>query len=176
MDITLSIHRVANRVQIGRRCLVIHPGGKQTTLVIFADIFAGRAENLQIGKTAHVDFTLDGIRFANGGQLSYSHAEPWANPGVLPKIAKWIFKDDAPLVFRPRADMEMITWGLKFLANCGAQRAMSNSVSLLKLGLYSKKKMDEIRVSSGIAFDYNAKGILHLFGTDADFDAAQVLH
>jgi D-amino-acid dehydrogenase len=27
--------------------------------------------------------------FANGGQLSYSHAEPWANPAVLPKIAKW---------------------------------------------------------------------------------------
>ena len=49
--------------------------------------------------------------FANGGQLSYSHAEPWANPGVLWKAAKWMFKEDAPLVFRPRADMDMIKMG-----------------------------------------------------------------
>lgn len=35
--------------------------------------------------------------FANGGQISVSHAEPWANPGVLPKIFSWLGKEDAPL-------------------------------------------------------------------------------
>jgi D-amino-acid dehydrogenase len=110
--------------------------------------------------------------FANGGQLSFSHAEPWANPGVLPKIAKWMFKDDAPLVLRPRADMEMIKWGLKFLMNCTARRAHTNSVSLLKLGLYSKKKMEELRTFSGVAFDNRRDGILHIFSQAQEFDHA----
>ena len=35
--------------------------------------------------------------YANGGQLSYAHAEPWANPGVFPKLFKWAFQDDAPI-------------------------------------------------------------------------------
>ena len=91
--------------------------------------------------------------FANGGQLSFSHAEPWANPAVFSKIAKWMFKDDAPLVLRPRADLEMIKWGLKFIANCSESRAQANSVNLLRLGLYSKKKMEWFRNFSGIKFD-----------------------
>ncbi len=110
--------------------------------------------------------------FANGGQLSFSHAEPWANPGVLPKVLKWMFKDDAPLVFRPRADLEMMKWGLKFLMNCTANRALSNSVSLLKLGLYSKKKMEQLRVFSGVTFDNRRDGILHIFSQQHEFDHA----
>ena len=28
--------------------------------------------------------------FANGGQISAGHAEPWAKPSVLPKILRWL--------------------------------------------------------------------------------------
>jgi D-amino-acid dehydrogenase len=110
--------------------------------------------------------------YANGGQLSFSHAEPWANPGVLPKIAKWMFKEDAPLVLRPRADLDMIKWGLRFLLNCSAGRAHANSVRLLKLGLYSKKKMEELRIYSGVAFDNRRDGILHIFSQAQEFEHA----
>ena len=41
--------------------------------------------------------------FANGGQISVSHAEPWANPGAPLKILKWLGREDAPLLFRLRA-------------------------------------------------------------------------
>ena len=34
--------------------------------------------------------------FANGGQISVSHAEPWANPHVLPRVCKWLGREDAP--------------------------------------------------------------------------------
>ena len=42
--------------------------------------------------------------FANGGQISVSHAEPWANPGAPLKVLKWLAREDAPLLFRLRAD------------------------------------------------------------------------
>ena len=112
--------------------------------------------------------------FANGGQLSFSHAEPWANPAVLPKIAKWAFKEDAPLVLRPRADMDMIKWGLKFLANCTPSRAQRNSVTLLRLGLYSKKTMEWFRNFSDVKFDNLREGILHIYTQQKEFDSAVI--
>ena len=111
--------------------------------------------------------------YANGGQLSYNHAEPWANPSVLHKLPKWLFRDDAPLVFRPRADWQMMRWGLKFLRNCTTARARVNCVNMLRLGLYSREKMADIRKNSGIEFDWSDKGILHIFGGEKDFDHAK---
>ena len=34
--------------------------------------------------------------FANGGQISAGHAEPWAKPAVVPKILAWLGREDAP--------------------------------------------------------------------------------
>ncbi len=108
--------------------------------------------------------------FANGGQLSYSHAEPWASPSLLPKLPKWLIHPDSPLVFRPRADKEMIKWGLAFLRNCTNFRANTNTVNLLRLGLYSRKCMHSIMNSEKLDFDYSNKGILHIYGTQAELE------
>lgn len=111
--------------------------------------------------------------FANGGQLSYSHAEPWASPHVLAKLPKWIFDPSAPLVFRPRADWEMIKWGLKFLANCTPSRASANCITMLRLGMYSRLQMERLRNESGIEFSFSNKGIVHIYGSEKDFDHAK---
>ena len=42
--------------------------------------------------------------FANGGQISADHAAPWAAPGVPLQALKWMLHEDAPLLFRLRAD------------------------------------------------------------------------
>src|SRR6202795_3253342 len=49
--------------------------------------------------------------FANGGQISVSHAEPWANPSAPSKILKWLGREDAPLLFRPRLSPRQWAWG-----------------------------------------------------------------
>ena len=56
--------------------------------------------------------------FANGGQISVSHAEPWANPHVLVRLRKWLGREDAPLLWRWRADPAQLAWGLRFLGEC----------------------------------------------------------
>lgn len=111
--------------------------------------------------------------FANGGQLSYSHAEPWANPYVFSKIFKWMFDDDAPLVLRFSADPHMIAWGLRFLWNCRASAAHRHSLVMLRLGLYSKQCLNEIAAETGIDFHHLQKGILHIYCKEAEFDHAQ---
>ena len=42
--------------------------------------------------------------FANGGQISVSHSEPWANPDAPFKLLKWLAQSDSPLLFRLRMD------------------------------------------------------------------------
>ncbi len=111
--------------------------------------------------------------YANGGQLSYSHAEPWASPAVLSKLPKWIGRYDAPLQFKLRADWQMIKWGLRFFGNCTTKKASMNCVNMLRLGLYSRKKMQEMREESGVQFDFGSKGILHIYSKDEDFAHAK---
>lgn len=111
--------------------------------------------------------------FANGGQLSYSHAEPWANPYVFPKLFKWMWQEDAPLVLRFSADPHMIRWGLLFLMNCLPARARANSETMLRLGLYSKKKMTELVAETKVEFHHLKRGTLHIFSRQESFDHAR---
>src|SRR5467141_3744577 len=69
--------------------------------------------------------------FANGGQISVSHAEPWANPGAPLKILKWLGREDAPLLFRFRADRRQWSWGLRFLFECLPGRTRHNTLTIL---------------------------------------------
>lgn len=111
--------------------------------------------------------------FANGGQLSYSHSEPWANPQVFPKLFKWMWQEDAPLVLRFKADPHMIRWGLLFLLNCAPAKARRHSETMLRLGLYSKKKMAELVADTNVEFHNIQKGILHVFDDQKEFDHAK---
>lgn len=111
--------------------------------------------------------------FANGGQLSYSHAEPWANPHVFPKLFTWAFQDDAPLVLRPSTDMHMMRWGLLFLLNCLPAKARANCETMLRLGLYSKQKMAELMAKTKVEFAFLGNGTLHVFDDQKSFDGAK---
>ena len=111
--------------------------------------------------------------FANGGQLSYAHAEPWANPGVFPKLWKWMWQEDAPLVLRPSADPHLMRWMLLFLRNCLPAYARRHSEVMLRLGLYSKQKMAELMADAPVEFHHLAKGILHVYSDQASFDHAR---
>jgi D-amino-acid dehydrogenase len=111
--------------------------------------------------------------FANGGQVSPCHAEPWANPAVLPKVLKWLGREDAPLLFRwNRWDPELWAWGLRFLANCTAARAEINTARTLAVAIYSRTCLQQLRAETGIAYDQRSRGILHVYRDAAEFDHA----
>ncbi|HKO88968.1 MAG TPA: D-amino acid dehydrogenase [Burkholderiales bacterium] len=110
--------------------------------------------------------------FANGGQISVSHAEPWANPNAPKKILRWLGREDAPLLFRARADAQQWLWGLRFLLECLPVRTIRNTRRLLALALYSRAQLRELRLSTGIQYDELTRGILHFYTEQADFDLA----
>ncbi len=109
--------------------------------------------------------------FANGGQISVSHAEPWATPDAPGKILKWLGRDDAPLLFRLRADPQQWLWGLRFLAECLPARSRANTAQLVRLGLYSRATLRALRRATGIEYDQLQRGILHFYTERSDFEA-----
>jgi D-amino-acid dehydrogenase len=110
--------------------------------------------------------------FANGGQISVSHAEPWANPGAPFKVLQWLSKEDAPLLFRLRADMRQWMWGLQFLRECTPARTRRNIEQIVRLGIYSREMLKQLRRETGIAYDHRTQGILHFYTSQKEFDAA----
>jgi D-amino-acid dehydrogenase len=110
--------------------------------------------------------------FANGGQISVSHAEPWANPGAPLKLLQWLGKEDAPLLFRLRADMRQWLWGLQFLRECTPARTRHNIQQIVRLGTYSRDTLQQLRRDTGIEYDQRTQGILHFYTSQKEFDAA----
>jgi D-amino-acid dehydrogenase len=110
--------------------------------------------------------------FANGGQISVSHAEPWANPGAPAKIIEWLGREDAPLLFRPHADWRQWAWGLRFLFECLQFRTRDNIRQILALSLYSRTQLQLLRRDTGIQYDQLTRGILHLYTDEAEFARA----
>jgi D-amino-acid dehydrogenase len=107
--------------------------------------------------------------FANGGQVSAGHAEPWARPSVLPKVLEWLGREDAPLLFRPRADFAQWQWGLRFLLECVPGRFERNRRQLAGLAAYSQSSLQELRTETGIQYDQLSRGILQFCTEQADF-------
>ena len=110
--------------------------------------------------------------FANGGQISVSHAEPWANPSAPLKVLQWLGKEDAPLLFRIRADMRQWLWGLQFLRECTPARTRYNIEQIVRLGTYSRDMLQALRRDTGLQYDQRTQGILHFYTSQKEFDGA----
>jgi len=112
--------------------------------------------------------------FANGGQVSPCHAEPWANPGTPLQALKWMGRADAPLVFKWwRYDPQLWAWLLRFLANCTPGRTRINLDRTLRVAIYSRDCLQALRADTGIAYDEKTLGILHIYRNARTFEHAQ---
>ena len=111
--------------------------------------------------------------FANGGQISVSYAEPWANPQAPLQLLKWMTKADAPLLFRPQFDWRQWVWGLAFLRECLPSRLAPNIRAMVRLAQYSHDTLKQMRQELGIEYDHLEKGILNFYRDQEAFDGSQ---
>ena len=110
--------------------------------------------------------------FANGAQISVSYCEPWANRDAPLKMLKWLFRNDAPLLFRPTLDWQQWRWGLRFLSQCNDAAFERNLQQLVALGAYSHAAMKDLVRRTGIDYNRLECGIAHYYTDQKSFDAA----
>jgi D-amino-acid dehydrogenase len=108
--------------------------------------------------------------FANGCQISVSHAEPWANPSAPMKVLKWLGKEDAPLLYRFRPEWLQWRWGIQFLRECTPARTAHNIRQIVAIAEYSRQTLQAVRAETGVDYDCLTRGILHFYTDQKDFD------
>ena len=110
--------------------------------------------------------------FANGGQISVSHAEPWSNPHAPLRALRWMGREDAPLLFRFRAERALLDWSWRFLRECTPSRTRANIRDILALAIYSRDKLGELRRETGIEYEHLVRGILHVYTDQKEYAGA----
>lgn len=110
--------------------------------------------------------------FANGAQISVSYCEPWANRQAPAKLLKWLFRNDAPLLFRPRLDWQQWRWGLRFLGQCNDAAFARNVQQIVALGAYSHAALKDVVAATGIDYHRLERGIAHFYTDEQAFAEA----
>jgi D-amino-acid dehydrogenase len=108
--------------------------------------------------------------FANGGQLSASNAEVWNSAATVLKGLRWMLTRDAPLLLNPLPTWHKYSWMGEFLRQIPHYRA--NTVETVRLALAAREHLFSIAEKERIDFDLERRGILHIYKTSKEFDAA----
>ncbi|GAB4480422.1 MAG: D-amino acid dehydrogenase [Burkholderiaceae bacterium] len=107
--------------------------------------------------------------FANAGVLAPAYVGPWAQPGMPAKVLAYLFKREAPVVFRPRFDPALWRWLRRWLRECAVARFRANRARMQRLAYYSRDCLHEIRERHGIDYEQGT-GYLQLFRTTHELE------
>ncbi len=106
-----------------------------------------------------------GASHVNAGYLTPSHIVPMAAPGMISKGIKWMFNAKSPFYIKPRFDLDLIRWGLKFMKSCTNEHVQRSMKSILDINLLSKKLYLEMLKSELFDFHLETKGLLMAYKT-----------
>lgn len=112
--------------------------------------------------------------FANGGLLTPSQSDPWNAPGTWLYLLK-LWREDSPLLLRPRAIPGMWRWGTKFLAASRAAPWWRATEANLRLGLYSVQCLRELHRSVSLDYPGLGTGTLKIFREAEAFEDSATL-
>ncbi len=111
--------------------------------------------------------------YANGSLITPSMADPWAAPGLPLKLLKWIGREESPFLVRLGALPGMMSWGLKFLANCNPKDWKRHTEVILRIAEYSQNRLNALTGETGIRYDRMSAGTLRLFRDDVSMADAK---
>jgi D-amino-acid dehydrogenase len=104
--------------------------------------------------------------YGNLGMIVPSHFVPLASPGIVAQGLRWMLNSKSPFYVRPSFDLNLISWGLKFIKNATDQNVEKAAMPLLQLNLYSKNLFSELNEQPGFDFALEKKGILMYYRTE----------
>ena len=112
------------------------------------------------------DDMLDNCSYGNLGMIVPSHFVPLAAPGMISQGIKWMFNNKSPFYVKPTLNLDLISWGLKFMKSATEKHVEHSAKYLLDLNLYSKKLYEELATQPGFDFGLEKKGIMMYYKTE----------
>ena len=108
--------------------------------------------------------------FANGGQLSASHAEVWNHKATVLNALKWMARRDAPLLLHPWPGWHKLSWFAEFLAAMPSYER--NTIATARMAIAAREHLFAWAQEENIDFDHRRAGILHVYRDRAGFERA----
>lgn len=110
--------------------------------------------------------------FGNAGMIAPAYVAPWSQPGMPMKVLSYLFKTEAPVVFRPSFSPAQWRWVLRWLSACRLEPFRLNKQRMQRLAIHSRGLLHQLRAQHSIDYE-QAQGILQLFRSDADLNRAK---
>ena len=100
--------------------------------------------------------------YGNAGLIVPSHFETLANPGILKKGIKWMLNSNSPFYLKPRCDMDLLKWLVRFNLFCTKKHVENNKYFLRDINLYSHGLYNDLYKSDDLDFELKHSGLLIL--------------
>ena len=117
----------------------------------------------------------DSCSYGNCGYICPSHFVPLATPGIVKQGLKWMLNSQSPFYVKPRLDMSLIKWGLKFMKMATEENVNKAAIPLRDYSLMSKQWYAHWESLPQFKFAYEHKGLLEIFQTQKAGDHAHHL-
>lgn len=112
--------------------------------------------------------TMDsGASYVNAGYLTPSHIVPLAAPGMVTKGLKWMFNSSSPFYIKPRWDLDLFDWGLKFMRSCTEKHVVRSLKVIKEINELSKDLYHDFDRLPALDFHLEDRGVLMAFKTAA---------
>lgn len=107
--------------------------------------------------------------FANAGLIAPGHAYTWSSPKAPRILLRSLFDDSQALRFKPSLDPRLWSWSWKFLMNCTAEKARTNTKRKVRLCRYSQDRLQGIVADTGVDYHGLDGGLLYLYRKPESF-------
>jgi len=112
----------------------------------------------------------DGCSTGNAGMIVPSHFIPLAVPGMIEKGIKWMFNSESPFYIKPRLNLDLFSWGLKFYQAATKKQVERAMPALRDISLLSKALYQDLAKTPDLDFAFEEKGLMMLCKTEHHFD------
>jgi D-amino-acid dehydrogenase len=107
----------------------------------------------------------DGCSYGNAGMVVPSHFVPLAAPGMVARGLKWMWDPEKPFYIRPRIDLDLMRWGLRFWRSASTVHVARSAPLLRDLHLASRGIFEAWATEWGDDFGFTPRGLLMLCRT-----------
>ena len=105
----------------------------------------------------------------NCGTITPSHAPPLAAPGMIAKGLKWMLRPDAPLYIKPRMDLSLACWLLRFAARCNPDDWRHSAIAKGELLQASRRLLESLIRDHGLDCEFQASGLRYVYRSERAF-------
>ena len=106
-----------------------------------------------------------GCSHGNCGFVCPSHVLPLAEPGAVWRALRTMLEKDSPFYIKPRFDLALWGWLLKFARRCNVPAMMESGRAIQALLNSSRSLYDELLREEPLECEWQAKGLLFVLRT-----------